>query len=88
MALLVRIITPKGLIWQGQALELILPGSTGRFGILPNHAPLLTLLSVGIIRLRTQTKWLSIAIAEGLAEVEDNQVTILTSAAEQRDGNV
>ena len=66
-----------------QADELILPSSTGQLGILTNHAPLLTALDIGVMRLKTSGKWISIVLLEGFAEVEKNKVTILCNGAEE-----
>ena len=47
-----------------------------QLGILADHAPLLTALDIGVMRLKLETGWTSIVIMEGFAEVEDNKVTI------------
>ena len=77
MSLNVRVITPDRVVYDAQADELILPSSTGQLGILTNHAPLLTALDIGVMRLKTSGKWISIVLLEGFAEVEKNKVTIL-----------
>ena len=76
MSLNVRVITPDKVVWDASAEELILPSSTGQLGILTDHAPLLTALDIGVMRLKTGTEWTSIVLMEGFAEVEDNKVTI------------
>merc|ERR1712151_1258106 len=63
--------------------ELILPSSTGQLGILADHAPLLTALDIGVMRLKTDGNWASIVLMEGFAEVENNKVTILCNGAEE-----
>ena len=83
MSLNVRVITPDKVIWDATAEELILPSSTGQIGILTDHAPLLTALDIGVMRLKTETGWVSIILMEGFAEVEDNKVTILCNGAEE-----
>ena len=77
MSLNVRVITPDRVVYDAQADELILPSSTGQLGILTNHAPLLTALDIGVMRLKASGKWISIVLLEGFAEVEKNKVTIL-----------
>jgi F-type H+-transporting ATPase subunit epsilon len=83
MSLNVRVITPDKIVWDAVVEELILPSSTGQIGILTGHAPLLTALDIGVMRLKSDASWTSIVIMEGFAEVEDNKVTILCNGAEE-----
>lgn len=85
MSLTVRVITPDNTVWDSTAEEVILPSTTGQLGILTGHAPILTALDVGVMRLRPQKDWLTIAVAGGFAEVEENEVTILVNSAERGD---
>ena len=83
MSLNVRVITPDKVVWDASADELILPSSTGQLGILTDHAPLLTALDIGVMRLKVDGNWTSIVLMEGFAEVEDNKITILSNGAEE-----
>jgi F-type H+-transporting ATPase subunit epsilon len=83
MSLNVCVITPDRVVWDATADELILPSSTGQLGILADHAPLLTALDIGVMRLKTGGNWASIVLMEGFAEVENNKVTILCNGAEE-----
>ena len=83
MSLNVRVITPDKVVWDANAEELILPSSTGKIGILTDHAPLLTALDIGVMRLKSEAGWTSIVLMEGFAEVENNKVTILCNGAEE-----
>lgn len=83
MSLNVRVITPDKVVWDAMAEELILPSSTGQLGILTDHAPLLTALDIGVMRIKLEAGWTSIVLMEGFAEVEDNKVTILCNGAEE-----
>ena len=83
MSLNVRVITPDKVVWDAMAEELILPSSTGQIGILTDHAPLLTALDIGVMRLKSESGWTSIVLMEGFAEVEDNKITILSNGAEE-----
>ena len=53
----------------------------GEFGVLPGHAPLLTLLKAGVVIARRKDKATPIAIYSGFAEVEPDRVIILTEKA-------
>ena len=83
MSLNVRVITPDKVVWDATVEELILPSSTGQIGILTDHAPLLTALDIGVMKLKSDAGWSSIVVMEGFAEVEDNKVTILCNGAEE-----
>ena len=83
MSLNVRVITPDKVVWDADAEEIILPSSTGQLGILTDHAPLLTALDIGVMRLKSGNNWTSIVLMEGFAEVEANKVTILCNGAEE-----
>ncbi len=85
MALTVRIIAPDKTVWDDQAQEIILPSTTGQLGILSDHAPLLSALDTGVMRIRSDKEWTPIALMGGFVEVEDNEVTILVNGAESGD---
>ena len=82
MTLTVRVITPDNVVWDEEVQELILPSTTGQLGILSNHAPLLTALEIGVMRVRPGKDWKNIAVMGGFAEVENNEVKVLVNAAE------
>lgn len=83
MALTVRVLSPDKTVWDAPAEEVILPSTTGQLGILGGHAPLLTALDIGVMRVRATKEWTSIALMGGFAEVEADEVTILVNGAEQ-----
>jgi|Transcript_21644 F-type H+-transporting ATPase subunit epsilon len=83
MSLQVRIMTPDRIFWSAQAEEIILPTNTGQMGVLTNHTPLITALDIGVMLVRAQNEWSSVALMGGFALIKDNQVTILVNEAEQ-----
>lgn len=85
MTLQVRILTPDQQFWDAPADEIILPTNSGQMGVLTNHAPLMTALEVGVMVVRTQKEWKSIALMAGFAFIKQNQVTILVNEAEAAD---
>lgn len=85
MALSVKVITPDQTVWDDQAEEVILPSTTGQLGILTGHAPLLTALEVGVLRVRPGKEWKTIALMGGFAEVEADEIKILVNGAELGD---
>jgi F-type H+-transporting ATPase subunit epsilon len=86
MPLTIRVIAPDKTVWDSPAEEVILPSTTGQLGILSGHAPLLTALDIGVMRVRTNKDWLAIALMGGFAEVENDEVIILVNGAERGDG--
>ncbi|OZH53160.1 ATP synthase F0F1 subunit epsilon [Hydrocoleum sp. CS-953] len=85
MTLTVRVIAPDKTVWDSEAQEVILPSTTGQLGILGGHAPLLTALDTGVMRVRAEKDWMPIALMGGFAEVEADEVTILVNGAERGD---
>ena len=60
----------------------IVPGAMGEMGILPHHAPLLSTLKYGVVRVRYQGKEDIFTVAGGVVEVQPDIVTIMADAAE------
>ncbi|NEQ76964.1 MAG: F0F1 ATP synthase subunit epsilon [Okeania sp. SIO2C9] len=85
MTLTVRVISPDKTVWDSEAQEVILPSTTGQLGILSGHAPMLTALDAGVMRVRPQKDWVAIALMGGFAQVEADEVTILVNGAEKGD---
>nr|YP_010337296.1 ATP synthase CF1 epsilon subunit [Pulvinaster venetus]UNJ16881.1 ATP synthase CF1 epsilon subunit [Pulvinaster venetus] len=83
MALNIKVIAPDRTVWDANAEEVILPSSTGQLGILSGHAPLLTALDIGVMRVRIEKEWTPIVLMGGFAEVENNKLTILVNGAEE-----
>jgi F-type H+-transporting ATPase subunit epsilon len=84
MNLQVCIMTPDEIFWNEQAEEIILPTNTGQMGVLTNHAPIITALDIGVMSIRTNKDWTSVALMGALL-VKQNQVTVLVNSAESKD---
>ena len=82
MTLQVCIMTPDRIFLNQEAEELILPTNTGQMGVLKNHAPLITALDIGVMLIRANNAWESIALMGGFALVKQNKVTVLVNEAE------
>ena len=85
MALTLKVVAPDKTVWDAPAEEVVLPSTTGQLGILGGHAPLLTALDIGVMRVRADGEWAAIALMGGFAEVEADEVTILVNGAELGD---
>lgn len=77
-----EIVSQDRVVFQGDADMVVLPGANGVMGILPNHAPVLSVLQYGIITVRTKSEEQYFTVAGGVAEVQPDQVTVLADAAE------
>lgn len=82
MTIRCEIVSQDRTVFQGDVDIVILPGVAGEMGILPHHAPVLTLLKYGVIKIRKQGKEELFAVAGGMAEVQPEIVTVLADAAE------
>lgn len=79
---ILEIVTPKGIIFSGNAKGAQFPGSEGELGILPNHASLVTLLDTGIIEVTDLDDDIErVAISWGYLKVSEDKVTVLAEGA-------
>jgi F-type H+-transporting ATPase subunit epsilon len=81
MPLRLEIVTPEASIYADEVDSVVLPGHEGEMGVLPQHAPLVTLLSAGELRITKGGKQQFMAVGEGLVEVTGTSTRILTDAA-------
>ncbi|MBP1759392.1 MAG: synthase, epsilon subunit [Firmicutes bacterium] len=77
-----RIVSPEGNVLKEEVEFVVLPGGMGELGILPNHAPLIAGLDVGVIRYTLQGTTKRAVVAGGFVEVVDNQAIVLADTAE------
>ncbi len=82
MPLQCEIVTQDRMLYDGPADMVIAPGAEGEMGILPNHAPLLTALEYGALRVRYGGEEEVFAIAGGVMEVQPELVTVLADVGE------
>jgi F-type H+-transporting ATPase subunit epsilon len=79
------VITPDRQVLDVAADSIVMPAYDGLIGILPGRAPLLAKLGIGIVRLSEGDQERRVFVDGGFAQVRDNRVTILTSAAMEPD---
>jgi F-type H+-transporting ATPase subunit epsilon len=76
------IVTPNGEIFSGDVKTVTLPGKEGEFGVLPNHASLVSALTVGVIEIENKDSSKDmIAINWGHVKVSEEVVDILVDGA-------
>ena len=81
MPLRLEIVTPEASIFADEVDTVVLPGIEGEMGILPQHAPLVTLLTAGELVITKSGKVNVMAVGEGLVEITGSSTRILTDAA-------
>jgi len=77
-----EIVSQDRVVYQGDVDMVILPGTGGEMGILPHHAPVLTTLKFGVVKVRRAGSEQIFAVAGGVAEVQPDLITVLADAAE------
>jgi F-type H+-transporting ATPase subunit epsilon len=82
MTIRCEIVSQDRLVFEGDVDIVILPGEAGEMGVLPNHAPLLSTLKFGFLKVRRQGEEEIFAVSGGIAEVQPDIVTVLADAAE------
>ena len=80
-ALKVSVISPEKVLFEGSARSVSAPAFDGEMGILPMHAPLMTLLGKGTLRLGTAEGERHFSVEGGFLQVVDDQVRVVTENA-------
>ena len=83
MTVHVDVVSAEASIFSGLAELVIVPGESGELGVYPHHAPLLTRIKPGSVRLKLpdQSEDTLIYVSGGMLEVQPNVVTILADTA-------
>lgn len=73
-----EIISPEKIIYEGEIALVQMPGEMGSFEIMNNHAPLVSLLEKGRVKvIDTSRNMFFVDISSGVVKVKDNQIIIL-----------
>ncbi|MFQ5933332.1 MAG: F0F1 ATP synthase subunit epsilon [Dehalococcoidia bacterium] len=78
-----EIVTAEQVVYSDEVDMVIAPGIIGELGILPRHAPLITALQPGELRVKKGTEEVAMAVSGGFLEVFNDKLTILADAAER-----
>lgn len=79
----VEVVTAEREVYRGEADMVVARGAEGMLGILPRHAPLLTTLAIGEMRIKLGAAEEPLFVAGGFLEVFNDTVTVLADTAEQ-----
>ncbi|MEY5047154.1 MAG: synthase subunit epsilon [Bacteroidota bacterium] len=73
-----EVITPDKKIFEGEVVSAAFPGSLGSFEVLHNHAPIISSLDKGELRIKTNDGTRIFDIEGGVVEVLNNKIIVLT----------
>jgi F-type H+-transporting ATPase subunit epsilon len=82
MPIRLEIVTPEKLAFSDDVDSVVLPGSEGELGVLPHHAPLLSMLGAGELRFRKGSTEESFAIVGGFVQVRPDRVVVMAETAD------
>ncbi len=77
-----QVVTPERIVYSENVDFVSARGVEGELGILPDHAPLITTLDIGLMKAKKEGQQLSLAVIGGFLEVANNKVTVLADRAE------
>nr|YP_009407263.1 ATP synthase CF1 epsilon subunit [Drosera regia]ASA46244.1 ATP synthase CF1 epsilon subunit [Drosera regia] len=77
------VLTPNRIVWDSEVQEIILSTNSGQIGVLADHVSLATAVDTGILRIRLNDQWLTMALMDGFARIGNNEITILVTDAEK-----
>jgi F-type H+-transporting ATPase subunit epsilon len=82
MPIQLEIVTPERLAYSDEVDSVVLPGSQGELGVLPHHAPLVSTLGVGELRIRKGGQEEAFAIVGGFLQVRPDKVVVMAETAD------
>ncbi|MEO8194875.1 MAG: ATP synthase F1 subunit epsilon [Gemmatimonadales bacterium] len=77
----VSVISPESVLFEGEVTSVVAPAFDGEVGILQDHAPMMTLLGKGLLRLGSAGSEKRFDIEGGFLQVVENNVRIVTERA-------
>lgn len=83
MPLKLIVVTPERKVVETDTESVEMPGELGYLGILPGHAPLISLLKTGVLKYRDGRGEKTLAISAGFVEVSNDTVSVLADLAEE-----
>ena len=78
---LFELVSPEQLLLSEQAQEAVLPGSEGYMTILPDHSPVMTSVTPGVITVKTATGQMSFVVYGGFADINRHGCSLLAESA-------
>ncbi len=78
-----EIVTAERLVYSEDVDGIVVPGASGELGIMPQHAPLMTMIMPGMITVKNGSDEVNLAVSGGFMEVRPERVIILADTAER-----
>nr|QYB21772.1 ATP synthase CF1 epsilon subunit [Libocedrus plumosa]BBN66673.1 ATP synthase CF1 epsilon chain [Libocedrus plumosa] len=78
-----RVLTPNRVVWDSEVQEIILTTNSGQMGVLPNHIAMVTALDIGVMKIRLNAQWSTMALMGGFAKINNDEITLLVNNAER-----
>ena len=82
-----EIVTPEAVAFSEDVDMVTLPGAEGELGVYPQHVPLMTLISPGLVIAKKGTQEFTLAVGEGFVEIVGDRVSLLTALAVSADAD-
>jgi F-type H+-transporting ATPase subunit epsilon len=76
-----EIVTPEAKTFSDNVDSVVIPGVEGELGVLPMHAPMMTLLEPGELRVMKNGEEILLAVGEGFVEITQEKIAVLTDMA-------
>ena len=76
-----EIITPDKKVFSGEVTSVTVPGADGQFQMLKNHAPIISTLVNGTVKVKTATGTETFQVKGGVVEMLNNKITLLAESA-------
>jgi F-type H+-transporting ATPase subunit epsilon len=81
--IILKIVTPERVVYEAEIDQVTLPTTTGEITILPDHVPLISVLSAGELLIKLGNKEIPMAVQGGFVEVAKNKVVVLADSADR-----
>ncbi len=75
-----EIITPDKKVFSGDVVSVLVPGAAGQFQLLNNHAPIISTLITGKVKVKTGKEELEFSVKAGVVEMINNKVVLLAES--------
>ena len=77
-------VSPQYIFFSGNAQQIVLPGLDGAYGVLPNHEPMVTAITAGVVRFQDgEGTWREAVVSDGCVEVMPERVILLAATIER-----
>jgi F-type H+-transporting ATPase subunit epsilon len=80
--ILLEVVSPQRMVYKEEVDAFTIPGTLGYLGILPNHAPIISSLNIGVLSVKRDGQEDKIALNGGFLEVSQNKAVVLAETAE------